>query len=233
MRKYYTRACNFYYGKNARFLIKKNLALPLCGSKNIAFDKVEIINRNKNKINTKTISFKEINGLPSSCYKKVKKDLKKITLKRKNFLKNVDFSEPSIMGILNLTPDSFSDGGKYNNLKKAKKHIEQMVNKGAKIIDVGGESTRPGSKTVLPKVEWQRIKNIIKYFQKRYKNISLSIDTRKSDVMIKSINCGANLINDVSGFKHEINSLSKIKKFNISKVIHHMQGPNTTYKSKI
>ncbi len=228
MRKYYTRACNFYYGKNARFLIKKNLALPLCGSKNIAFDKVEIINRNKNKINTKTISFKEINGLPSSCYKKVKKDLKKITLKRKNFLKNVDFSEPSIMGILNLTPDSFSDGGKYNNLKKAKKHIEQMVNKGAKIIDVGGESTRPGSKTVLPKVEWQRIKNIIKYFQKRYKNISLSIDTRKSDVMIKSINCGANLINDVSGFKHEINSLSKIKKFNISKVIHHMQGtPNT------
>ena len=73
MRKYYTRACNFYYGKNARFLIKKNLALPLCGSKNIAFDKVEIINRNKNKINTKTISFKEINGLPSSCYKKVKR----------------------------------------------------------------------------------------------------------------------------------------------------------------
>ena len=70
------------------------------------------------------------------------------------------------MGILNLTPDSFSDGGKFNNQKKAKKHIINMIKEGANIIDIGGESTRPGSKTVLPNVEWKRIENIVKNFKK-------------------------------------------------------------------
>ena len=115
MTKYYTRACNFYYGENAKLLINKKLALPLCGNKYIAFDKLEIITRKNYKVLSKTIYFKKINRLKSSCKKKVKQDLKKIILKRKNFLKNVNFLKPSIMGILNLTPDSFSDGGKYNN----------------------------------------------------------------------------------------------------------------------
>ena len=228
MKKYYTRACNFYYGKYANLLIKKKLALPLCGNKNIAFDKVEIFTRNKNKVLSKTIELKKINTLGMLSKKKVKKDLKKIVLKRKNFLKNVNFLEPSIMGVLNLTPDSFSDGGKFNNLKKAKIQISEMINSGANIIDVGGESTRPGSKTVSTKLEWERLRNVIKIFRKRYKKVCLSVDTRKSEIMIKSIHHGANLINDVSGFNHESQSLLKIKKYNIAKVLHHMQGtPNT------
>ena len=109
MTKYYTRACNFYYGQNANLLIKKKLALPLCGNKNIAFDKLEIISRKKSKVSSKIINFREINKLNIQSKKKIKKDLKKIILKRNNFLKNVNFLEPSIMGILNLTPDSFSD----------------------------------------------------------------------------------------------------------------------------
>ena len=149
MTKYYTRACNFYYGTNAKQLIKKKLALPLCGDKNIAFDKVEIFSRKNNKVLSKIISIKKIDSLSAFSKKKVKKDLKKIVFKRQNFLKNINFLEPSIMGILNLTPDSFSDGGKFNQKKKAKIHISNMIKKGAKIIDVGGESTRPGSKTVL------------------------------------------------------------------------------------
>ena len=68
------------------------------------------------------------------------------------------------MGILNLTPDSFSDGGRFNNEKKAKNHIMNMIGAGANIIDVGGESTRPDSKTVLTNIEWRRIENIIKNF---------------------------------------------------------------------
>ena len=78
------------------------------------------------------------------------------------------------MGILNLTPDSFSDGGKFNSNKKATKHIYQMINSGAKIIDVGGESTRPGSITVSEKEEWKRIKHIIKNFKKNFNTVSLS-----------------------------------------------------------
>ena len=107
MNKYYTRACNFYYGENAKLLIRKKLAFPLCGSKNIAFDKIEIFTRKKKKISSRVLSIKKINSLNLSLKKKIKKDIKKIVLRRRNFLKNVNFFEPSIMGVLNLTPDSF------------------------------------------------------------------------------------------------------------------------------
>ena len=167
MQKYYTRACNFYYGKSAKKLIQKKQALPLCGSLQIAFDKIEIIKRTKNKIQNKIINVKDINKLEASSKKKAKEDLKKIIKKRKNFLKNVNFSESTIMGILNLTPDSFSDGGKFNKNKKAQKHILDMIRAGANIIDVGGESTRPGAKTIAENRVWMRVKNIIKNFKKK------------------------------------------------------------------
>jgi len=232
MTKYYTRACNFYYGINAKLLIKKKLALPLCGNKNIAFDKVEVITRKNNKVLSKIIKIKKIETLSNSSKKKVKQDLKNIVLKRENFLKNVNFLEPSIMGILNLTPDSFSDGGKFNNQKKAKNHILDMIKARANIIDIGGESTRPGSKTVSTNMEWKRIKNIVKNFNKKHKKVCLSIDTRKSEVMVKGIKHGADLINDVSGFNYENQSLSRLKKYNVAKVLHHMQGtPNTMQKN--
>ena len=155
-------------------------------------------------------------------------DLKKITFKRKNFLKNINFSEPTIMGILNLTPDSFSDGGKFNKKKRSIKHISNMIKFGAKIIDVGAESTRPGSRTVSNKREWKRLEYILKNFKKKYKKICLSLDSRKSQIMILGIKNGVDLINDVSGFSYDKKSLSKIKNYDISKVVHHMQGtPNT------
>ena len=232
MRKYYTRACNFYHGRAAASLIKSNKAFPLNGKKDIAFDKIEIFTRDKRKIKNKLIHIKEINKLKKNVRKIVKRDLRKIISKRKNFLKNVNFSEPSIMGILNLTPDSFSDGGKFNKKKKSFKHILKMVQSGAKIIDVGGESTRPGSKTIDPKVEWKRIEHVLKSFKKKHKKICLSIDTRKSDLMIKGIKYGVNLINDVSGFNYDQSSLLKLKRYNIPKVLHHMQGtPNTMQKN--
>ena len=228
MKKYYTRACNFYYGTNAKFLIKKKLALPLCGNKNISFNKVEVITRENKKVSSNIIHINKIKNLKTSFRTKVQKDLKKIVLRRKNFLKNVNFLEPSIMGILNLTPDSFSDGGKFNKKKKAQKRIVEMIKSGAKIIDVGGESTRPGSKTVPIKTEWKRIESVIKNFKKKHKKVCLSVDTRKSEIMIRAIKYEADLINDVSGFKYENQSLFKLKKYNIAKVLHHMQGtPNT------
>ena len=224
MIKYYTRACNFKYGSTARQLIKEKKGLPLCGNKNISFDEIEVITRNKKKIHSKIINFKKINKLSTFLRNKVRKDLKKITSKRKNFLANINFAEPSIMGILNLTPDSFSDGGKFNKNNKSLKHINEMILSGANIIDVGGESTRPGSKTISPNIEWGRVEFVLRRFKKKYKKTCLSIDTRKSDLMIKSISFGANLINDVSGFNYDKNSLQKLRKFNIPKVLHHMQG---------
>ena len=99
-----------------------------------------------------------------------------------------------------------------------------MIKSGANIIDVGGESTRPGSKTINPDKEWKRIEYVIKNFKKKYKKICLSIDTRKSDLMVKGISLGADIINDVSGFQYDKYSIEKISKFKTGKILHHMQG---------
>ncbi|MEC7143898.1 MAG: dihydropteroate synthase [Pseudomonadota bacterium] len=228
MIKYYTRACNFYYGNQAKKLIKNKKALPLCGNSLIAFDRVELLSRKNKIIKSKQILLKDIRNLNFSEKKVVKENIKNITSKRRNFLKNVDFSKPSIMGILNLTPDSFSDGGKFNNDSKSFRHISNMIYYGANIIDVGGESTRPGSKSIKPKFEWKRVKSVIKNFKRKYKNVCLSFDTRKSDLMVQGIENGVDLINDVSGFSYDKKSLSNIKNYNVVKVLHHMQGtPNT------
>ena len=232
MRKYYTRACNFYHGRVAEKLVRSKKALPLNGNKRLAFDNIEIFIRDKRKIKSTLIHFKNINKLSKNVKKIINKDLKKIISKRKDFLKHVNFSTPSIMGVLNLTPDSFSDGGKFNKKNKSLKHISKMIQSGADIIDVGGESTRPGSKTVDPRMEWKRVEYVLKNFKKKYKKTCLSIDTRKSDLMVRSVKCGVDLINDVSGFNYDQSSLSKLKRHNIPKVLHHMQGtPNTMQKN--
>ena len=232
MIKYYTRACNFYYENKARSLIKKKYALPLCGNKRIAFDRVEIFKRNDKKITSKEVLLKDLKFLNQKEQKKIKKDIKKIISKRRNFLSNLNFLHPSIMGILNLTPDSFSDGGKFNSSGRSFHRIRNLIKSGADIIDVGGESTRPGSKDINPKIEWNRIKDVIKKFKKRYQKVNLSIDTRKSDVMINCIKHGVDLINDVSGFEYDKESINKLKKYKIAKVFHHMQGnPKTMQKN--
>jgi len=210
----------------ARTLINKKLALALCGNKNIAFDNIEILSRDKK--NTKVINIKKIKNLGNQLKTIVLNDLKKITSKRSNLSKNLKFSEPLIMGVLNLTPDSFSDGGLYHHSKKAFLHIKNMVDRGANIIDVGGESTRPGSKDVPHKNEWKRLEKVVINFKKKYPKVFLSIDTRKYEIMIKAIKHKSDLINDVSGFNYDVNTIEKIKKFNVWKVLHHMQGtPNT------
>ena len=222
MKKYYTRACNFHYGPYSKELIKKKISLPLCGNNNISFDKIEFFLRHKKKISSKIIDLTKIKFLPKLVKKKILLDLKKITSKRK-FLNHIH-----IMGVLNMTPDSFSDGGKYNNKKKAFKKIKSMIDSGADIIDVGGESTRPNSKIISTNDEWKRIKEIVKNFKKKYPKTLLSIDTRKSKIMSESIKLKADIINDVSCFYFDKNSISSVKNKNIFKVIHHMQGTPQT-----
>ena len=222
MKKYYTRACNFFYGSNSKELVKKRHTLPLCGDRSISFDKIEIFSRENNKINSKIINIKNIHKLPLE-EKKISKDLKKITSK-----KIVKKKNHMIMGILNMTPDSFSDGGKFNTLKKAFQRIKEMKKAGAEIIDIGGESTRPGSKIISEKKELNRVKKIISEFKKKFPKTKLSIDTRKSLVMEFSMRNKADIINDVSCFKFDPKSFSLIKNKNLWKIIHHMQGTPQT-----
>ena len=147
MKKYYTRACNFFYGQRSEELIKKKLTLPLCGNKSISFNQIEIFIRNKKRVKSKTINIKRINKLNPSLKKKINEDIKKIISKRV-FLRKKNHM---LMGIVNMTPDSFSDGGKFNSYIKAITRINNLKKSGADIIDIGGESTRPGSKVIPPK----------------------------------------------------------------------------------
>ena len=224
MKKYYTRACNFFYGSISKNLIKKKLSLPLCGDKSISFNQIEIFTRDKKKTISKIINIKNINKLPLVIKKKILADIKKITAKRK-FLQKKNHA---IMGVLNMTPDSFSDGGKFNSLEKAQQRIKNMINAGADIIDIGGESTRPYSKIISQKNELQRVKKVISKFKKKFPKTLLSVDTRKSLVMNFSINNKADIINDVSCYKFDPKSFDSIKNKKLWKIIHHMQGTPQT-----
>ena len=228
MIKYYTRACNFYYGKYSEQLTKHKKTLPLNGDKYISFNKVEIFSRKDKEVTSKIIDIQNIKFLNNKIKKKVKLDLRKITSK-KNFLPS---RTHILMGILNLTPDSFSDGGQFNTKKKAEKKIIDMIKSGAEIIDVGGESTRPGSQTVSSNKELARVEKIIQNFKKKFPKTLLSIDTRKSEIMRESINYGTDIINDVSCFKFDKNSFKTVKNENIWKIIHHMQGTPQTMQKK-
>jgi len=232
MKKYYTRVCNFAYGKSSIKLVNKKKNLPLNGNKEFSFSKVEIITRNSRKI----IELKDIKKLSKSLRKKINKDLKTIIKKNNNF-SNLDFKKiPNIMGVLNLTPDSFSDGGKFNKKKVGIKKALDLFKFGADIIDVGGESTRPGSKPISEKEEWSRIEKIIKKISKK---IPLSLDTRKAKIMNKGIKIGIKLINDISGLSYDPETVDVLKTKKSPFVIHHSQGTpenmqkNPKYKNEL
>ena len=224
MTKYYTRACNFFYGQHSRKLVKKKLTLPLCNDSSISFNQIELFSRNKKIVKNKIIDLKDIKKLPKKIKEKVILDLKKITSKREFLGKKFH----SIMGVINMTPDSFSDGGKYNSFKKANQRIKKLIKSGADIIDIGGESTRPGSKVINSKNELKRVKSVIEKFKKSFSKTFLSIDTRKSQVIDFAIKENADIVNDVSCFKFDQNSRKSVKNKNIWKIIHHMQGTPQT-----
>jgi dihydropteroate synthase len=119
-----------------------------------------------------------------------------------------------IMGILNVTPDSFSDGGKFNNIEKAIAHAKQMILDGADIIDVGGESTRPSHTPLGEEEEIERVIPIIKALKKEI-DVPISIDTYKASVAEEAIKAGADLINDVWGFKKDKNMAKVAAKYNV------------------
>ena len=232
MRKYYTRPCNFYYGNYAAKLVKIKKALPLVGNQNIAFDQLEIFQRKRvGVVKSNIYSINSIKNLSKEIKSIINTDLKKITSKRKDIC-GIKFNNPNIMGVLNITPDSFSDGGLFFENIKAYDQANLMIRNGAKIIDIGGESTRPGSQVVNAKEEWSRIESLIIKLRKNFSKIALSLDTRKSYVMKKGITCGVNIINDVSGLNFDSKSFEVIKSKNIPFVLNHMQGTPDTMQKK-
>ena len=131
------------------------------------------------------------------------------------------------MGILNVTPDSFSDGGQYNNVEAALKQTEKMIQEGADIIDVGGESTRPGHKPVEAEAEIERVVPVIESIKKSF-DVPLSIDTTKALVADVAVAAGADMINDVWGFKADPDMATVASRHNVVCCLTHNR-PNMQY----
>ena len=137
----------------------------------------------------------------------------------------LDLSQPHVMGILNVTPDSFSDGGQYNEVAQAIAHAKQMIADGATVIDVGGESTRPGASAVAIEEEIRRVVPVVAEVAKL--NVVISIDTSAPEVMRAAVQAGAHIWNDVRALSRP-NALQTAAELDIPVIIMHMRGEPTT-----
>ncbi len=166
--------------------------------------------------------------LLNQLYKKEPRDL---TIREKKF----NWSEKTyIMGILNVTPDSFSDGGKFLDPKNAVEHAKKMIQAGADIIDIGGESTRPFSKEVNPEQEIQRVIPVVQKIRESDGLIPLSIDTRHSQVAIEALKAGADIINDISGLEWDKKMPAVAAETGVPVVImHSLSSPETMQENPV
>ncbi len=225
--KFYLRPFGVVKKEEGSNLHKKGMALKINES---YFTHIEVIKRGT-LLKKKSYQFSEfrqllkkneqINSVYES-YKSLKnKKLEKLLFSNKRF---------SIFGILNVTPDSFSDGGDNVNLKNAIHNAQNMVSNGANFIDVGGESTRPGADLISPQEEIMRVLPVIQTLSSR--EINISLDTRNSSTMEFGILSGTKIINDVSGLNHDKKSVEIINKYNVPTIIMHMPGTPKTMMKK-
>ena len=139
-----------------------------------------------------------------------------------------DLSSPKIMGILNVTPDSFYDGGKYKSLKEILNHVEKMIEDGMDILDVGGYSSRPGAKEISINEEIDRVVPVVKFIRKTYPELILSVDTFRSEVARNCLDLGIDIINDISAGCIDKNILDVVAEYNCPYIMMHMKGTPQT-----
>jgi len=140
-----------------------------------------------------------------------------------------NINKPLIMGILNVTPDSFSDGGKFSGLNEAIQQVELMLSEGVDIIDIGGESTRPGSDSVAASEQIQRVVPVIEAIRQQLNSdVLISIDTTLSEVAKAALDAGANIINDVSGGRNDAAILTLAAQTGVPIILMHSQGVSKT-----
>lgn len=142
--------------------------------------------------------------------------------------KILDFSRPYIVGVLNLTKDSFSDGGEFFEFDKATKHLLEMIEDGADIIELGAESTKPFSSAVSTEIQLEKLLPVLDFIKEKNIKIPISIDTRSAEVAKKCIDADADIINDVSGLEYDKNMAKTLAELNIPVIIQHSKGTPDT-----
>ena len=221
--KLYLRPLGFLYGAAAVAAIADGLALPLAGGP-IAFTAAELIegepgSSERRMFTAHALARQRDRGAYLSLL------IERVTAKRPPFA-GLSLDKPLLMGIVNVTPDSFSDGGLYDTTEQATEHAAELAGAGAAIVDIGGESTRPGSDTVDEQDELERVLPVIKGLAGF--GAVLSIDTRKASVARAAADAGATILNDVSALTHDPASLDVAAKTRMSLVLMHAQGEPKT-----
>ncbi|MFN3134793.1 MAG: dihydropteroate synthase [Candidatus Kryptonium sp.] len=217
-------------------LISRQIAKYL--NNDVLVSKVDENGRRNLMISVKSENFEHLVNMLGNFSDEGKLLADKLTMAMNNFFhdsivykfgsKEFDFSKRAyIMGILNVTPDSFSDGGRYFTVDSAVEHAMKMIEDGADIIDVGGESTRPGSEPVPLEEELRRVIPVIKEIVKRA-DVPISIDTYKSEVARQALDNGAVIVNDISGLRFDEKMVEVIAQYNASVVIMHIKGTPKT-----
>lgn len=202
------------YGTAAQDAVKRGFALPLAGGP-AAFSCVDLI---EDQIHS---GFMPVGNVPAGWQDVLGRLVAKPPA--------AGMPEgPQVMGILNITPDSFSDGGLHQEVQRAVQAGKELVSVGASVLDIGGESTRPGAAVVTPEQEWERIGPVVQGLKQQVPGAVLSIDTRNSAVMAQALAAGADVINDVSALTHDPEALPFLAGKHCGVVLMHMRGTPAT-----
>ncbi|MGH6749194.1 MAG: dihydropteroate synthase [Methyloceanibacter sp.] len=221
--KLYVRPIGFLYGAVAEQAVAEELALPLAGGP-IAFLAVELIEGEPRSSERRLIAASAL-AKESAHDAYLATLLSRVTAKRPPFA-GLALDRPVLMGIVNVTPDSFSDGGLYDTTEGAIEHAAELAQAGAAIVDIGGESTRPGSEGIDEQDELARVMPVLdglKGFR-----AAISIDTRKASVAREAAKAGAKIFNDVSTLTFDAGSLAVAAETGMSVVLMHAQGEPKT-----
>lgn len=202
------------YGTAAQDAVKRGFALPLAGGP-AAFSCVDLIEDRTHS------GFMPVGNVPAGWQDVLARLVAKPPAAAMP-------EGPQVMGILNITPDSFSDGGRHHEALRAVQAGQAQVSAGASVLDIGGESTRPGAAVVTPEQEWERIGPVVQGLKQQVPEAVLSIDTRNSAVMAQALAVGADVINDVSALTHDPEALPLLAEKQCGVVLMHMRGTPAT-----
>jgi dihydropteroate synthase len=221
MTQVYIRPMGVLWGRDADAAVKAGLGGRLGGGR-AAFSSMEIVRRDGREINRERCTYSEIAGSRDA---QLKARLAHIESPRAA-LGGLAMNRPSIMGIVNVTPDSFSDGGEAANTVDAVALGMKLASDGADIIDIGGESTRPGSDGITIEEEGRRVLPVVRELSTQ--GLKVSIDTRKPQIMRAAVEAGAVMINDVSALRFDVESLTTVVKLKKPVCLMHAQGDPKT-----
>ena len=213
--KTYFRPLSLAFGRDAVALVASGKAGALGGMAHLAFSHVEVISRGDGETSRVIEAYCDLSDLPA---------VQAITTPRPAF-GGLAMDRTRIMGIVNVTPDSFSDGGQLSDAEAAIAHGKLLADEGADILDVGGESTRPGSDTVSVDDELARVERVIEALSKSH---LVSADTRKAMVMDACLCAGATIINDVSALGYDARSAAVVAELGAPVILMHAQGEPKT-----